>query len=396
MKSKVSPFERHGETNTTTTPPESSPPTPPAGYKRADLDLLNLLQHPVWIFDAQRTQMFWANRAALRLWNAPNLQELLGRDYATDMTVATRQRIEGLLRQMEDGDVVQEQWTYYPHGVPQTVNVTASLVWIVDDDNDDPHAAPRPAIMDEAEPVQTAFHASATRDIELLRHVPIAVSQFGMNGQLLYQNPQDIHTFGCQSLSYDDDDKSIQQQTSKDATRGVGDGSNNGRSSTSGNSDKENAVVDCTGADDNSSNHNHNTFVDRFVDRELGESVLRRVAEGQEVNVQAEMYGASPGDEEQKGQDHAIEKDAALDPACSLPTRQKQRRAPRHFAVSVRRTKDPSSGNNERENKFVILYTARDVTEIVQARKDQDKIKLKAEFLSVIAHELRTPLHQGT
>lgn len=58
-------------------------------YTRSDLEVFNLLQHPTWIFDVTRKEMFWANHVALRIWNTATLEMLLNRDYKTDMSEAT-------------------------------------------------------------------------------------------------------------------------------------------------------------------------------------------------------------------------------------------------------------------------------------------------------------------
>ena len=62
-------------------------------YSRDDLEPFNLLEHPVWVFDIENKSMWWANTAAVSLWNAESLESLLQRDYASDMSQATERRI---------------------------------------------------------------------------------------------------------------------------------------------------------------------------------------------------------------------------------------------------------------------------------------------------------------
>ena len=50
-------------------------------YGPKDLEVFNLLQHPIWVFDSERKAMFWANHAALKIWKADSLQSLLSRDF---------------------------------------------------------------------------------------------------------------------------------------------------------------------------------------------------------------------------------------------------------------------------------------------------------------------------
>jgi signal transduction histidine kinase len=42
----------------------------------------------------------------------------------------------------------------------------------------------------------------------------------------------------------------------------------------------------------------------------------------------------------------------------------------------------------------IIIESARDITEISQARKEKEQANLKSEFMAVMAHEIQTPLHQ--
>lgn len=82
--------------------------TPPRCYTRNDLELFNVLKHPVWVFDIERKAMWWANEAALVLWNADSLQNLLERDFAHDMSDATSKRLTECLRRYEKGETLSE------------------------------------------------------------------------------------------------------------------------------------------------------------------------------------------------------------------------------------------------------------------------------------------------
>jgi len=99
----------------------------------------------------------------------------------------------------------------------------------------------------------------------------------------------------------------------------------------------------------------HDNFLSRFVDRETGKNILTKVQEGNDYTTETELY---------------------------------TKMGPLWFSVSVRRAKDPITSD------FTILWNARDITDIIQARKEKDRASLKSEFYAVIAHEIRTPLHQ--
>ena len=64
---------------------------------------------------------------------------------------------------------------------------------------------------------------------------------------------------------------------------------------------------------------------------------------------------------------------------------------PRWSSVEVRQARDPVTG------KPSILNSARDITELIEAKKAADEANnRKSEFIAVMAHEIRTPLHQVT
>ena len=81
----------------------------PGYFSRQDLAPFNLLAHPIWIFDIENKCMWWANDAAVSLWNADSLETLLERDYATDMSEATETSINGYLERFRVGETFSEQ-----------------------------------------------------------------------------------------------------------------------------------------------------------------------------------------------------------------------------------------------------------------------------------------------
>ena len=78
-------------------------------FSRLDLRPFNLLKHPVWIFDIERKAMWWANDAALELWNAESLSALIERDFASDMSEGTEKRIRSYLEGFHRGETYSDQ-----------------------------------------------------------------------------------------------------------------------------------------------------------------------------------------------------------------------------------------------------------------------------------------------
>lgn len=152
------------------------------------------LQTPIWIYDIEQWQMVWANRAALRIWNADTLDELLSRDFS-DVSHATRIRLQGYLEQFRKGQEVQEIWTFYPEGTPIAVQCWCSGWELADG---------RIAMLVEGHlPQPSRMVADTVRSLEVLHHVSSPVSLFTLDGELLFQNPAAIACYGTHPVLSD-------------------------------------------------------------------------------------------------------------------------------------------------------------------------------------------------
>jgi signal transduction histidine kinase/ActR/RegA family two-component response regulator len=159
-----------------------------------DLALLDLLEHPIYVYDPEKLGMWWANRAAVAFWRAETLDELVARDFASDLTGSSVQRIAEIVRRVERGERVIELWTCYPAGVPVTTRMSLSGI---------PIANGRIALLVQLEPLalgaqgEPEEHVRAQlRGVEALRHLPVAVCEFDQNGQVIFQNPEALRIFG--------------------------------------------------------------------------------------------------------------------------------------------------------------------------------------------------------
>ena len=265
-------------------------------YTLQELSLFNVIQHPMWIFDAENVCMHWANRAALRIWRAESLEELLTRDF-TEMSPDRAYKLKEYLVAYGKGEVTNEQWTFYPKGIAMTLQVAGSGIRI---------DGGRLAFLQEAELSKNqTYDDSAIRGAELLRRLPLAVMQFTMEGRLLNQNPEATNVFG-------------NEPKGGDAKQ-------------------------------------HNAFLGRFVDPKLGDKAYQDVTAGKLFDAEAEYHTATGN--------------------C-------------WFSISARLTTDPVTSNK------IILVLARDNTEILQARKDKSVTHYKSAFMTMLAHDIRTPLHQ--
>ena len=77
------------------------------------LSAFELLQNPIWVFDIEKLQMWWANQTALHLWNASTLPQLVSRNFS-DISESTLIRLQTYLHQFQQGKTLSEHWTFYP------------------------------------------------------------------------------------------------------------------------------------------------------------------------------------------------------------------------------------------------------------------------------------------
>ncbi|MDY7015996.1 MAG: hypothetical protein SVX43_20845, partial [Cyanobacteriota bacterium] len=152
----------------------------------SELSALELLRSPVWIFDICQMKMWWANSAAVRLWDAPDLQALRDRNF-NDASQATRTRLQEYLEQFARGETAIEQWTFYPQGQPTSVQCTCSGIGI---------APEKIAMLVEAAPYPLDVNTDLLRSVEVLRHTPLMISLWTMEEELVLQNPAAIACYG--------------------------------------------------------------------------------------------------------------------------------------------------------------------------------------------------------
>ncbi|MBW3585580.1 MAG: diguanylate cyclase, partial [Cyanobacteria bacterium 0813] len=151
------------------------------------LRAFDLLQNPIWIFDIEHLQMWWANPAALCLWNASTQQQLISRNFS-DMSESTRIRLQRYLQQFQQGKTLSEQWTFYPGGERVSVHCRCSGIRI---------DSGRLAMLVEGM-VETTdqIEQETLRSIEALRHTTLMVSLYTLEGLPLLQNPAALRCYG--------------------------------------------------------------------------------------------------------------------------------------------------------------------------------------------------------
>ena len=87
-------------------------------YTKHDLRVFNLLAEPIWVFDVEKRAMWWANKAALDLWNADTLDNLLKRNFSDDMSETTANRLAEYMKEFASNETVTEQVWYCCNAQP--------------------------------------------------------------------------------------------------------------------------------------------------------------------------------------------------------------------------------------------------------------------------------------
>lgn len=259
--------------------------------------------------------MWYANDAAVELWSAKSLEELLKRDFSTDMSESTKHRLDDCLFKFSSDEncVIKEQWTFYPNQQgPKTVDTRCKGISIEEG---------RLAMLLHGTIKETTSETEqqALRSVEMLRHLPVAVCLMDIDGNVKEQNPEALSVFG----SIDNTTTTIAKENKEDRT------GDNGSEDTA--------------------------FVKRFVDKELGQRVLKEARSGKEVHRLEALQNTVLG--------------------------------PRWSAVQVRQTKDPVTSDP------ILLYSSRDITAVVEAKRQAVAADVaKMDLLADMAHAIRTPL----
>lgn len=165
----------------------TQPPLIPV-LTEAHFSAWNDLKTPIWIFDLQNLQMWWANQTALVFWQANTLEELLNRNWK-NISASTRARLNHYLSIFEQGESISEQWTFYPKGKPVSMGCTCSAIRLPNGDL---------GLLFEGEPLNRleAIPAQNLRALEAFRHSSALISLYDLQGNLVQQNPTAFQYYG--------------------------------------------------------------------------------------------------------------------------------------------------------------------------------------------------------
>lgn len=160
---------------------------------RDKLQLLDIFETPIWVFDIDRHCMWWANQTAIRFWRASSLDDLIDRDYSTDSSTV-RKRLRQIFDNAALGQPTLDSWTLYPGDTPIPVNLRYTPIQIGTDYRD-------ALLIEAAVSDNDKIDATDQRIVEATRYTSIMISYFTLDGDLLSMNPAATEAFSTAPVS---------------------------------------------------------------------------------------------------------------------------------------------------------------------------------------------------
>jgi len=73
---------------------------------------------PVWVADVETLDFLWLNEATIHFWQAESERELRDREMLANIPQAVLVRIRRTIERVLSGEIIEEDWTFYPKGKP--------------------------------------------------------------------------------------------------------------------------------------------------------------------------------------------------------------------------------------------------------------------------------------
>jgi anti-anti-sigma regulatory factor/PAS domain-containing protein len=148
---------------------------------------LSLSPVPAWVLAIDPLHMCWVNDAALEFWQAKDRAELFGRDMVTGAPARVTARLDNAILRVRTGEVVREDWTFYPRGQP--VLVLLHIRGIVLPDG-------KLALLNLVEPIGSELPPQVERTLNMSRNTAFIVAFLDARGEVLTRNPAAMAAFG--------------------------------------------------------------------------------------------------------------------------------------------------------------------------------------------------------
>lgn len=141
------------------------------------------LSCPIWVYDISLGRIQWANGAALSLWEASSLEELITRDFNGGQSRAVQETLQGYLEKFKKGETIEVWWEISPQDHKKQILCLFSGIQLNDG---------RYAMLVEA-------RHSPLLENQQLNHQTVAITAlFDIKSNLVSCNPPFIEQFGDQ------------------------------------------------------------------------------------------------------------------------------------------------------------------------------------------------------
>jgi len=214
----------------------------------------------------------------------------------------------------------------------------------------------------------TPLNQEILRGVEIIRHLPIAVCQFDMKGRAMFQNPAAY----LPPLD-DDEEKEMEDEDSLMDDMDTDDESEYYEELF------EKQYGQYAGVSTIASSNGRGNFLDRFVNKKVARELLASLQDGAAETRSNSITSTSS---------NAFVNTETVSIEAELFTSTKGRT--QWSSIQLRKTQDPVT------SRPVILYSAQDKSDAMEAKREREARMQKSEFLAIMAHEIRTPLHQVT
>ena len=163
------------------------PPLTQALLDHPALAVISGLARAAWVTDVDSATIVWANAAALDLWQADSLEELVTRDTGST-TETARTALRQARERVASGRRLHSQRTIYPKGVATRTNLHVGGFELPDG---------RGALLVEGELLDDELvDPDVLRRSEAARYARLAISTHDLEGRTLTQNVAATETFG--------------------------------------------------------------------------------------------------------------------------------------------------------------------------------------------------------
>ncbi len=142
----------------------------------SNLQVLNLLQTPIWIYDVHGACIRWANEAGVQFWEAEHLHDLLAKDFTHAESDVIYQKLRSHLERLKNGDRFSEVYLVDPDGIAKQAELFYSAYKLPDGSD---------ALFIEASTAPSARQLAA-----YLSDTSSITALFDLNGDLLSGNPR--------------------------------------------------------------------------------------------------------------------------------------------------------------------------------------------------------------